>query len=169
VYAFYDKVESLNTYSDQELAPYVPYYYQASVQLGSPEAYDGYLRDLLRYPGTDVLQTFVPKSVPLPHFDYLPMPDIDFWVRSRGTRMQFIYGENDPWSAEPFELGSGSQDSTATSCPVTTTAPRSRNCQPIKQPRRPRQYADGPAYRLRRKRPPKRWRLKDSPASAQTC
>jgi hypothetical protein len=41
VYAFYDKVESLNTYSDQELAPYVPNYYQASVQLGSPEAYEG--------------------------------------------------------------------------------------------------------------------------------
>jgi hypothetical protein len=42
VFAFYDKVESLNTYSDQELAPYVPYYYRASVQLGSLEAYDGY-------------------------------------------------------------------------------------------------------------------------------
>ena len=111
VYAFYDKVESLNTYSDQELAPYVPYYYQASVQLGSPEAYDGYLRDLLRYPGTDVPQTFVPKSVPLPHFDYLAMPDIDFWVRSQGTRMLFIYGENDPWGAEPFELGFGTRDS----------------------------------------------------------
>jgi hypothetical protein len=42
-----------STYSDQQLEPYVPYYYQAAVQLGS----------------------------------------------------------NDPWGAEPFELGFGSKDS----------------------------------------------------------
>ncbi|ADJ47853.1 tripeptidyl aminopeptidase [Amycolatopsis mediterranei S699] len=111
VYAWYEKVESLNTYSDQDLAPYIPYYYQAAVQLGSPEAYDGYLRDLLRYPGADQPKTFVPASIRLPRFDYLAMPDIDFWVKSRGTRLLFVYGANDPWGAEPFELGFGSRDS----------------------------------------------------------
>jgi hypothetical protein len=111
VYAFYNKVESLNTYSDQGLEPFVPYYYQAAVQLGSPEAYDGYLRDLLRYPGADVPETFVPASVKLPRFDYGAMPDIDFWVRSQAQRMLFIYGANDPWGAEPFALGFGSRDS----------------------------------------------------------
>jgi PS-10 peptidase S37 len=111
VYAWYEKVESLNTYSDQDLAPYVPYYYQAAVQLGSPEAYDGYLRDLLRYPGADQPKTFVPSSVHLPRFDYLAMPDVDFWVKSRGSRLLFVYGSNDPWGAEPFELGFGSRDS----------------------------------------------------------
>ncbi|WP_410609561.1 S28 family serine protease [Amycolatopsis sp. lyj-109] len=111
VYAWYEKVESLNTYSDQDLAPYIPYYYQAAVQLGSPEAYDGYLRDLLRYPGADQPKTFVPASIRLPRFDYPAMPDIDFWVKSRGTRLLFVYGSNDPWGAEPFELGRGSRDS----------------------------------------------------------
>ncbi|MEQ0565135.1 S28 family serine protease [Amycolatopsis sp. NEAU-NG30] len=111
VYAWYEKVESLNTYSDQDLERYIPYYYQAAVQLGSPEAYDGYLRDLLRYPGADQPKTFVPSSIRLPHFDYLAMPDIDFWVKSRGTRLLFVYGSNDPWGAEPFELGFGSKDS----------------------------------------------------------
>jgi hypothetical protein len=111
VYAWYEKVESLNTYSDQDLAPYVPYYYQAAVQLGSPEAYDSYLRDLLRYPGADQPKTFVPSSVRLPRFDYVAMPDIDFWVKSRGSRLLFVYGSNDPWGAEPFELGFGSKDS----------------------------------------------------------
>ena len=110
VYAWYEKVESLNTYSDQDLAPYIPYYYQAAVQLGSPEAYDGYLRDLLRYPGADQPKTFVPSSIRLPRFDYLAMPDIDFWVKSRGSRLLFVYGSNDPWGAEPFELGFGSKD-----------------------------------------------------------
>lgn len=111
VYAWYEQVESLNTYSDQDLAPYIPYYYQAAVQLGSPEAYDGYLRDLLRYPGADQPKTFVPSTIRLPRFDYLAMPDIDFWVKSHGTRLLFVYGSNDPWGAEPFELGFGSRDS----------------------------------------------------------
>uniref|UniRef100_UPI000A3A5D8B S28 family serine protease n=1 Tax=Amycolatopsis kentuckyensis TaxID=218823 RepID=UPI000A3A5D8B len=111
VYAWYERVESLNTYSDQDLAPYIPYYYQAAVQLGSPEAYDGYLRDLLRYPGADQPKTFVPASIRLPRFDYPAMPDIDFWVKTRGTRLLFVYGSNDPWGAEPFELGRGSRDS----------------------------------------------------------
>jgi hypothetical protein len=111
VYAWYEKVESLNTYSDQGLAPFVPYYYQAAVQLGAPEAYDGYLRDLLRYPGADTPKTFVPKSIKMPRFDYFAMPDIDFWVKSQGTRLLFVYGSNDPWGAEPFELGFGSKDS----------------------------------------------------------
>ncbi|MEU7785060.1 S28 family serine protease [Amycolatopsis sp. NPDC049159] len=111
VYAWYEKVESLNTYSDQDLAPYIPYYYQAAVQLGSPEAYDSYLRDLLRYPGADQPKTFVPASIRLPRFDYLAMPDIDFWVKTHGSRLLFVYGSNDPWGAEPFELGRGSRDS----------------------------------------------------------
>jgi hypothetical protein len=111
VWAFYEKVESLNTYADQELEPYIPYYYQAAVQLGSPEAYDGYLKDLLRYPGADTPKTFVPSSVKMPRFDYFAMPDIDFWVKTQGQRLLFVYGSNDPWGAEPFELGLGSRDS----------------------------------------------------------
>jgi hypothetical protein len=111
VWAWYEKVESLNTYSDQELEPYIPYYYQAAVQLGSPEAYDGYLKDLLRYPGADTPKTFVPSSVKMPHFDYFAMPDVDFWVKTQGQRLLFVYGSNDPWGAEPFELGFGSKDS----------------------------------------------------------
>jgi len=111
LYAFYDKVESLLSYSDQDLEGFIPYYYQAAVQLGSPEAYEKPLQDLLRYPGTDIPQTFIPKSVPIKKFDYFAMPDIDVWVRSEGSQLLFIYGQNDPWSAEPFQLGGGSRDS----------------------------------------------------------
>ncbi|AIG75634.1 Prolyl tri/tetrapeptidyl aminopeptidase [Amycolatopsis japonica] len=111
VYAWFERVESLNTYSDQNLEIYVPYYFQAAYQLGAPESYEGYLRDLLRYPGSNVSRTFVPKSVDIPRFDHLAMPDIDFWVKSRGKRLMFVYGGNDPWGAEPFKLGFGTKDS----------------------------------------------------------
>ncbi len=56
-------------------------------------------------------QTFVPKSIKMPRFDYFAMPDIDFWVKSRASRFLFVYGSNDPWGAEPFELGWGTKDS----------------------------------------------------------
>lgn len=105
IYDFYEKVGSLLSYSDQELKPFVPYYYQAAYQLGSPEAYDNYLRDLLRYPGLDQPRNFLPRSIRPKHFDYLAMPDIDFWVRTQAKRMLYVYGEYDPWSAESFHCG----------------------------------------------------------------
>ena len=33
------------------------------------------------------------------------MPDVDRWVRTASTQMLYIYGGNDPWSAEPFDCG----------------------------------------------------------------
>ena len=41
---------------------------------------------------------------PVPH-DARAMPDVDRWVRQRSHRMLFVYGGNDPWSAEPFSCG----------------------------------------------------------------
>ncbi|GAA1675842.1 S28 family serine protease [Fodinicola feengrottensis] len=110
IYDWYEGVESLLTYTDQGIEPYVPYYYQAGTQLGSPLADESYLKDLLRYPGTDVPRSFVPRSIKMP-FDYTAMPDVDTWVRYQGQRLLYIYGEYDPWSAEPFRLGPGSRDS----------------------------------------------------------
>ncbi len=31
--------------------------------------------------------------------------DVDRWVSTRGERMMFVYGQNDPWSAERFKPG----------------------------------------------------------------
>ena len=39
------------------------------------------------------------------------MMDVDRWLKSQGRRMLFVYGENDPWSAEKFEPGPGTRDS----------------------------------------------------------
>jgi hypothetical protein len=110
IYDWYEGVESLLTYTDQGIEPYIVYYYQAGTQLGSPLVDESYLKDLLRYPGTDVPRSFVPKAIKM-HFDYTAMPDVDAWVRYQGQRLLYIYGEYDPWSAEPFKLGPGSRDS----------------------------------------------------------
>lgn len=38
------------------------------------------------------------------------MRDVDGWVRHHAHHMLFVYGQNDPWGAERFRLGSGARD-----------------------------------------------------------
>jgi hypothetical protein len=111
LYKFFDDTASPLNNSDQGLAPYVPYYFQASYQMGWPEPYENGISDLLRYPGFDQAPSFVPNSVRIPAFQHDAMLDVDNWVHNNANRMLFVYGERDPWSAEPFELGPSSRDS----------------------------------------------------------
>jgi hypothetical protein len=71
----------------------------------------------LRYPGSGVPRTMVPASIEFPRFDRHAMKDVDRWVRHQGSRLLFVYGQNDPWSAEPFRLGPGTRDSLAFAVP----------------------------------------------------
>lgn len=105
-----DTASPLNN-SDQLLAPYVPYYFQASYQMGWPLPYERGIGDLLKYPGFNQAPSFVPESIQVPSFDDSAMADIDSWVRTDAERIMLVNGERDPWRAEPFELGPGSRDS----------------------------------------------------------
>ncbi|OEV02796.1 S28 family serine protease [Streptomyces oceani] len=109
LYAFVDEIAGFAAYADQGLRPYVPYYYQAGTELGQPDVRTPHLRDLLRYPGINTPRSFVPRDIPM-EFDKRAMRDIDKWVRTESSEMLFVYGENDPWGAEPFRLGEGSSD-----------------------------------------------------------
>ncbi|MGW7198690.1 S28 family serine protease [Streptomyces chryseus] len=79
-----------------------PYYRQAAAQLGWADLKFKHLRDVRKYP--DIYQ---PNSV-LPAdmrttYDGRVIKDVDRWVATRGERMMFVYGQNDPWSAEQFK------------------------------------------------------------------
>ncbi|MER6910729.1 S28 family serine protease [Streptomyces sp. NPDC000594] len=108
----FDTVESIagwSSYSDQGLAPYTPYYYQAGTELGAPDIEQPHLKGLSRY-DYQPPRNFVPRDIPM-RFKPFAMADIDSWVRHNAKRMMFVNGSNDPWSAEPFRLGRGSRDS----------------------------------------------------------
>ncbi|MFH9421008.1 S28 family serine protease [Streptomyces sp. NPDC017529] len=105
-----DKIGGFDSYTDQGLEANTPYYYQAGTQLGEPGYKYDHLKDLLHYPGINNSRTFVPRDIPM-HFQKNVMRDVDRWVRHDAERMMFVNGEWDPWSAEPFRLGSGSEDS----------------------------------------------------------
>lgn len=98
-------VVPLTGYLDQGLLGTLPYYYQAAYQLGWYQAYERPLKGVLRHPGRWGGPNFVPKELKPVRFDRRAMADIDQWVRTRSTRMLYVYGGNDPWGAEQFECG----------------------------------------------------------------
>ncbi|MFI1679998.1 S28 family serine protease [Streptomyces sp. NPDC020607] len=99
----WSKGHGFSVYQDETLGTNGtgPYYRQAATQLGWADLAFKHLKDVRHYP--DIYQ---PNSV-LPAamrgtYDNRTIADVDRWVKKRGQRMMFIYGENDPWSAEKF-------------------------------------------------------------------
>jgi hypothetical protein len=105
-----DTISGFSAYTDQGLEQYTPYYYQAGTQLGAPTIRFPHIEQkYIRY-GYQPPRNFVPRSIPM-RFQPFVMDDVDAWVRHNARQMLFVYGENDPWGAEPFRLGRGARDS----------------------------------------------------------
>ncbi|MEI5103428.1 S28 family serine protease [Streptomyces sp. PmtG] len=102
-----ERIGGWSSYADQGLEYYTPYYYQAGTQLGSPDIKQPWLGDLSRY-GYQPPRNFVPREIPM-RFQKHAMKDVDRWVRHNSRRMMFVYGENDPWGAEPFRPARGAK------------------------------------------------------------
>ncbi|MFI6585142.1 S28 family serine protease [Embleya sp. NPDC050493] len=109
LYAWVDGISRLGVYTDGSVGFFLPYFYQLGTQLGYIQVAAPHLAGLLRYPGIQEVRSYVPREIPL-RFEPGAMRDIDRWVRSRGSEILFVYGENDPVRAEPFRLGPGSRD-----------------------------------------------------------
>jgi hypothetical protein len=101
LYDWIDGIAGWSFYTDQGLEPYWPYYYQAAGQLGWPSLRFEHLRGLRDYPGLYTANSSLPPELRRSH-NPVPMIDVDLWVRTASERMLFIYGQNDPWSAERF-------------------------------------------------------------------
>ncbi|MBC9713341.1 aminopeptidase [Streptomyces sp. TRM66268-LWL] len=93
----------LSIYADQRQGPAAngPYYHQAATQLGWADLKFRHLRDVRRYPDLYQPNSVLPEEMRGRH-QALPMLDISTWVATRGRQMMFLYGQNDPWSAEKF-------------------------------------------------------------------
>ncbi|MEV0115696.1 S28 family serine protease [Streptomyces sp. NPDC050844] len=109
LYTWLDRTTGLANFTDATLKPLTPYFYQLGTQLGYPQYSTPHLTGLLRHPGVQDVRTYVPRDIPL-RFQPHAMADIDRWVRHDGSRLLFVYGENDVATAERFRLGRGSRD-----------------------------------------------------------
>lgn len=105
VFAYLDQVGQVSLYGDALVAHYAPYYVQAATQLGYPEIDESNLAAMLRHPGTDTPIPYLPEGASS-DYDPTAMEDVGHWVQTAGTRLLFVYGQNDPWSAGMIELGS---------------------------------------------------------------
>jgi len=101
LYTFIDNVAGFSFYADQGILPYATYYRQAATQLGWPTLKFEHLRGLTQYPGLYQANSSLPTDLRARH-DPSAMLDVDAWVRTRSSQMLFVYGQNDPWGAEPF-------------------------------------------------------------------
>ncbi|MFD7130463.1 S28 family serine protease [Streptomyces sp. NPDC059894] len=111
-----DTISGFSFYTDQGLSPYTPYYYQAGTQLGAPTIHFPHIeKEYIRY-GYQPPRAFVPRDIPM-SFQPRAMRDVDTWVRHNARHMLFVYGQNDPWGAEPFRLGKGAEDSYVLTAP----------------------------------------------------
>jgi len=112
LFDFIDQISGWGFYSDEGTKPYLPYYYQATQQLNWPDVASKttWLKGLLRYREAGDAPAAVPDSIE-PKHEPFAMADVDRWLKKSGQRMLFVYGENDPWSAEKFEPGVGTRDS----------------------------------------------------------
>jgi hypothetical protein len=111
IFFFLDSFVFAATYSDQLLEGNAAFFHQSAAELGFPTLPEDHLEDLLLFPGEDVPASFLPPEIDAPRHRPFAMLDIDRYVRLHGQRLMFIYGEFDPWYAEPFGLGCGTQDS----------------------------------------------------------
>jgi hypothetical protein len=112
LFDFIDQISGWSFYSDEGTAGFLPYYFQATQQLNWPDVASKttWLKGLLHYREAGDAPAAVPDSIE-PKHEPFAMMDVDRWLKSQGRRMLFVYGENDPWSAEKFEPGPGTRDS----------------------------------------------------------
>lgn len=103
MFEFLDAISPVSDNADGRIAEFDAYYYQAYAQLGFPDSIPAYLDPYLAYTDADY-EGALPTA--LPAYDGgAAMRDIDAFVRERGHRLLFVYGQWDPWTGGSFELG----------------------------------------------------------------
>jgi len=108
MFEFLDAVSPVSDNSDERIAEFEAYYYQAYEQLGYPDSAPAYLDPFMMYTDADY-DAALPTAVPA-YDQGAAMADIDTFVKQRGNRLLFVYGEWDPWTGGKFDLG-GATDS----------------------------------------------------------
>ncbi len=113
VWTFLDVVNPVSGSTDDNLAAFEAYYFQAAYELGYPGGTGTHLAGLTRFGDVDYAGAW-PVGVTLPPYRAEVMVDIESWVDDAGTRLLFVYGEFDPWTAGRYPLGAATDASSLT-------------------------------------------------------
>jgi hypothetical protein len=113
LYHWYNVISVWLASDDQESVPYFAYNYQAGTQLGYPIIDErAELGSLLHYPlSAQNPEQDMPPNIPVRPLSQCLMRAVHQWILTRGNHLLFLYGQDDPWTAERFFLGPGTRDS----------------------------------------------------------
>jgi hypothetical protein len=113
LYNWFDLISGWIASDDQEEAPFFPYNYQAGTQLGYPIIHErAEFGSLLHFPlSAQAPQQDNAPGIPIRPLNQRLMPAINKWVRTHGSHLILLYGQDDPWSATPFTFGPGTSAS----------------------------------------------------------
>jgi hypothetical protein len=103
VWDFLDAVAPVTDNADDQIALFEAYYHQAYAQLGFPDSGAMYLDAFAQFGDADY-DGSLPAGVPT-YDDGAAMRDVETFVKERGERLLFVYGQWDPWTGGAFELG----------------------------------------------------------------
>ncbi|NOU16910.1 MAG: hypothetical protein HOO91_05060 [Bacteroidales bacterium] len=109
IFNHYSSLVPISNFSDNTIAYYAPYSYQAITELGAPAYETGYLSGLLKKvdpnaSGNPNYELLAPTGISYNNFNSTTVPEIYSWLQNHGDRIIYIYGKNDPWSAGAIEL-----------------------------------------------------------------
>jgi hypothetical protein len=108
LWKFLDRISPVTDNDDASIGRFEAYYHQAYSQLGFPDGGAAYLEQLLLYKDEDYDRA-LPAGIPS-YDNSEAMQDIEVFVKTRSSRLLFLYGQWDPWTGGMYGLG-GAADS----------------------------------------------------------
>jgi len=108
IFSHYTGIVPISSFSDNNIAYYEPYTYQAVTELGAPAYQTDYLIGNLskvdpNATGNPNYELVAPQGITY-SFNSTTLLDIYSWLQNHGDKIVYIYGKNDPWSAGAIEL-----------------------------------------------------------------
>lgn len=101
IFEYFQTVADVADYDDKMVKRFMPYYFQAATQLGSPAVITEHLEEL-RYFEFDISQ-YTPAGVEIPYSN-ATMRDVRTWALNKADDIVYVYGEFDPWTAGEFPV-----------------------------------------------------------------
>jgi hypothetical protein len=107
MFSYFQTLADVDDYSDAKVKRFMPYYFQAATQLGSPAVITEHLEEL-RHFEFDISQ-YTPIGVEIPYSNKA-MRDVREWALNTADEVIYVYGAFDPWTAAEFPVSTSGKN-----------------------------------------------------------
>jgi len=107
VYNFFQEIADVSGYTNEEIIPFMAYFYQSATQLGGPGNITAHLEELRQFEFS--VNQYTPKDVAL-NYSNSDMRKVRDWALNNADEVMYIYGEFDPWTAGEFPVSTSGKN-----------------------------------------------------------